>query len=68
MVIATNIKEENLYLAHYSHFKPALEAKHNARICSTYFENNKLKDETKEQTTQVTTAKSFLKASAIDHA
>ena len=56
MVIATNIKEENLHLAHYSHFKPALEAKHNARICSTYFENNKLKNETKEQATQVATA------------
>ena len=47
--VATGIKKENLLLTHYSHVSPALkEVKHVARIFSTYFNNEKLKNETRE--------------------
>ena len=45
--VATGIKKENLLLTH-SHVSPALkEVKHVARIFSTYFNNKKLKNETR---------------------
>ena len=47
--VATGIKKENLLLTHYSHVLPALkEVEHVARIRSTYFDNNKLKNKTRE--------------------
>ena len=47
--VATGIKKENLILTHYSHVLPALkEVKHVVRIRRTYFDNNKLKNETRE--------------------
>ena len=54
--VATGIKKENLLLTHYSHVLPALkEVKHVAKIFSTYFDNNKLKNETRELAKHVTT-------------
>ena len=46
---ATGIKKENILLTHYLHVLSALkEVEHVARIFSTYFDNNKLKNETRE--------------------
>ena len=57
--VATDIKKENLLLTLYSHVLPALkEVKHVARIFSTYFNNNRLKNETRELAKNVT--KGFL--------
>ena len=54
--VATGIKKENLLLTHYSHVLPSLkEVKHVAKIFSTYFDNNKLKNETRELAKNVTT-------------
>ena len=47
--VAAGLKKENLLLTHYSHVLPALkEVKHVARVFSKYFDNNKLKNETRE--------------------
>ena len=44
--VAAGLKKENLLLTHYSHVLPALkEVKH---VFSKYFDNNKLKNETRE--------------------
>ena len=43
------------------------ESKNVARILSHYFENIKLKNETRELATNVTIAHIFLKASPVDH-
>ena len=43
------------------------ESKNVARILSHYFENIKLKNETRELATHVTIAHIFLKASPVDH-
>ena len=52
--VATGIKKENL--THYSHVLPALnEVNHIARIFSTYFDNKKLKNETRELAKNATT-------------
>lgn len=52
--------KKNILLADYSHFKSALEgAKNVAKIFSIYFENNMLKNETRELATNVTTTYSF---------
>ena len=54
--VAAVIKNENLLLTHYSHIFPALkEVKHVARIFSTYFDNKKLKNETRELAKNATT-------------
>ena len=54
--VATGIKKENLLLTHYSDISPALkEVKSVARIFSNYFDNNKLKNETKELPKNLTT-------------
>ena len=54
--IVAGIKKENLLLAHYFHFKSALkEGKNVARIFSVYFENNILKNETRELATNFIT-------------
>ena len=54
--VATIIQKESLLLTHYSHFLPALkEAKNVARIFSTYFENNRLKNEARKLAKNVTT-------------
>ena len=54
--VAAVIKKENLLLTHYSHIFPALkEVKHVARIFSTYFDNKKLKNETRELAKNATT-------------
>ena len=54
----------------YSHFYPSLEeGEKAAKIFSTYFENNKLKNETRGLARSVTTRyNAFLKASSVDHA
>ena len=53
---ATGIKKKNVLLTHYSHLLPVLkEVKHVAKIFSTYFDNNKLKDETRELAKNATT-------------
>ena len=55
--VATGIMKKNLLLTHYSHVLPALnEAKHVSRIFITYFDNDKLKNETRELVKNVTTA------------
>ena len=46
--VATGIKKENLLLTHYSHVLPALKEVNVARIFSTYFDNKKLKNKTRE--------------------
>ena len=47
--VAAGLKKENLLLTHYSHVLPALkEVKHVARVFSKDFDNNKLKNETRE--------------------
>ena len=57
---ATGMKKENLLLTRYSHFLPALkEVKNVARIFSIYFDNNKLKNETRELSKNVTTGCNF---------
>ena len=54
--VATGIKNENLLLIHYSHVLPALkEVKPVARIFSIYFDNKKLKNETREVAKTATT-------------
>ena len=54
--IATDIKK-----TYFQHLFPALEeAKSVARIISSYFENDKLKNETKEQTTNMNTSYNLL--------
>ena len=54
--VATAIKKENLLLTQYSDISPALkEVKNVARIFSNYFDNNKLKNETKELPKSLTT-------------
>ena len=58
--VATCNKKENLLLTRYSHFLPALkEVKNVARIFSIYFDNNKLKNETRELSKNVTTGCNF---------
>ena len=54
--VATGINKENLFLTYYSHVLSALkEVMHNARIFRTYFDNNKLKNETRELAKNVIT-------------
>ena len=54
--VATGIKKENLLLTHYSHVLLALKKiKHVARTFSTYLNNNKLKNETRELAKNATT-------------
>ena len=54
--VATGIKKENLLLTHYSHVLPALkEVKHVSRIFNTWFDNKKLKNETRELAKSSTT-------------
>ena len=55
-------KKENLLLTHYSHFQPALEeeVKNIAKFFCTYFESNKLKNETRGLATNVTTGYNVL--------
>ena len=58
--ILLGINKENLLLAYYSHFKPALEkGKSVARVSSINFENSVLKDETTELASIVTTSYNF---------
>lgn len=50
----------NLLSANYSHFKPTFEeAKNIAKVFSIYFENNVLKNDTRELATNMTTACNF---------
>ena len=54
--VATGIKNESLLLTYYSHVLPALkEVKRVARIFSIYFDNKKLKNETRELAKTATT-------------
>ena len=53
--VATGIKKENLLLTHYSHVLPALKEVNVARIFSTYFDNKKSKNETRELAKNETT-------------
>ena len=54
--VATGIKKENLLLTHYSHVLPGLkEVKHVSRIFNTWFDNKKLKNETRELAKNSTT-------------
>ena len=54
--VATGIKNENLLLIYYSHVLPALkEVKPVAKIFSIYFDNKKLKNETRELAKTATT-------------
>ena len=54
--VATGIKKQNLLSTHYSHVLPALkEVKHVATFLSACFDNNKLKNETRELVKNVTT-------------
>ena len=54
--VATCNKKENLLLTRYSHFFPALkEVKNVARLFITYFDNNKLNNETRELEKDMTT-------------
>ena len=54
--VATGIKKENLLLTHYSHVLLSLKkVKHVARTFSTYFDNNNLKNETRELAKNATT-------------
>ena len=60
--IASGMKKENVLLAQHSYLSPPLEdAKNLARIFSTYFENNTLKNKTREPVTNVTTAYNFFR-------
>ena len=53
--VVAGIKKANLHSTCYSHFLSALkEVKNVARIYSTYFDNNKLKNETRELAKDVT--------------
>ena len=64
---ATGMKKDNLLLTRYSHFLLVLkEVKIVARIFSTYFDNNKLKSETRELSKNVTTGCIFFKVSSVD--
>ena len=64
--IAPDIKK-NLLLAHCSHFQPALDEAE-ILLKFLYFENNKLKNETRELPKFGTTPQNFFqKASSVDH-
>ena len=58
--VAAGIKKENLHLTHYSHFLADLkEVKKVARTFSIYFDDNNLKNETRELAKNVTTGCNF---------
>ena len=57
---ATGIKKENLHLTHYSHVLADLkEVKNIGRIFSIYFDDNNLKNKTRELAKNVTTGCNF---------
>ena len=67
--VATSINKENLLLTHYSHILPSLkDVKHVARTFSTYFDNNKLKNETRKLAKKCDQIIfDFLKVSSVGH-
>ena len=67
--IARGISKEDLLLANYLHFKlPLQEARDIVGVFSLYFENNILKNDTRELATHKNTAYNFFEASSVDHA
>ena len=64
--VATDIKKEILLLTHYSHVFLALkEVKRFARIFSTYFDNNRLRNERRELAKNITKGFSTFRKSLL---
>ena len=64
--VATDIKKETLLLTHYSHVFLALkEVKRFARIFSTYFDNNRLRNERRELAKNITKGFSTFRKSLL---